>query len=249
MESALFYIVLFSILSGLGSVSLVGLVLLIPTDFRKVLLPCLVSYAVGTLLGAAFIGMLPRATELIGPKPAAYNLLAGFIAFFILEKLLLWRHCHVPECKTHKASANLILIGDGLHNFIDGLVIASAFLISVPLGIATSIAIIGHELPQELGDFAVLLDGGFSKKKALFYNLLSSSTTLVAGVLGYYFFDSIRWLQPYILSYAAASFIYIAVADLVPGLHGKAGIKTLIRQTALIILGIFTIIFISNHVH
>lgn len=249
MDTALFLIILFSVISGFGSVTLAGSILLIPDKIRASLLPCLLSFAVGTLLGAAFLGMMPRAVDSIGTRPALLFFLIGIIIFFILEKLLLWRHCHKEHCESHAVSGKLILIGDSLHNFIDGLVIASAFTSSVTLGVATSIAIIGHELPQEVGDFAVLLDSGFSKSKALLFNLLSSSTTLVAGVGGYFFFSWLSWLQPYIISLAAASFAYIAIADLVPGLHSKTGFNSLIKQTLLIGLGIFTIVLISHHSH
>ncbi|NUN08937.1 MAG: ZIP family metal transporter [Ignavibacteriaceae bacterium] len=249
MDTPLLLIILFSVISAFGSVSLAGTVLLIPQKTRTTLLPCLLSYAVGTLLGAAFLGMLPQAVNSIGTRQASVYFLIGIVLFFILEKLLLWRHCHEEHCESHGVSGKLILVGDALHNFIDGLVIATAFSSSITLGVATSIAIIGHELPQELGDFAVLLDSGFSKSKALLFNLLSSSTTLIAGIGGYYFLYWISWVQPYIMALAAASFAYIAIADLVPGLHSRTGLKSLVRQTLLIGLGILTIILISHHSH
>lgn len=210
-------------------------------------MPCMLSYAIGTLLGAAFLGLLNQSTALIGFENTSYSFLAGIVIFFMLEKLLLWRHCHEEHCESHATTGPLILVGDALHNFIDGVVIASAFAVSVPLGFATAIAIIGHEIPQELGDFAVLLESGYSKGQAYFYNVLSSSTTLVAGIGSYYFLSHVTSLVPYVMSLAAASFVYIAVADLVPMLHRRVGFRSLVLQTILILAGIVTIVVVSHH--
>ncbi len=246
MNVPLAHIIGFSLIAGVGSVTIASVVLMIPQKWRERISPCLLSYAIGTLLGAAFLGLLEQAVARVGFRETAHVFLAGVVIFFVLEKLMVWRHCHESHCETHATTGLLILVGDALHNFIDGVVIASAFSISIPLGLATAVAIIGHEIPQELGDFAVLLDSGYSKAQAYFYNVLSSSTTLVAGVGSYFFLDFVGWLVPYIMALAAASFVYIAVADLVPMLHRRVGLRSLLLQTALILAGLWTIMSMSN---
>ena len=157
-----------------------------PSKVRERLVPFLVSYATGTLLGASLLGLLPEAIEQGGLLPSLGSVLAGLIAFFVLERFLIWRHCHHEgPCEVHGAAGQLILVGDALHNFVDGAVIAAAFMSSVPLGIATGIAVIAHELPQEVGDFAILLDNGFSPRRALTWNLVSGSTTIPGALLAY----------------------------------------------------------------
>jgi zinc and cadmium transporter len=249
MGMALVYIVIFSLLAGIGSVSLASVVLVMPQRWHDILIPCLLSYAIGTLLGAAFLGLLPQSVSAIGLAATSQSLLAGIVVFFILEKLLIWRHCHKEHCEPHSTSGPLILVGDALHNLIDGVVIATAFATSTSLGFATAIAIIGHEIPQELGDFAVLLECGYSKGQAYFYNVLSSSTTLLAGVGTYFFLAHISSVLPYITSLAAASFVYIAIADLVPTLHRRTGLRSMLLQTFLILAGIGTIMTVSHDHH
>ena len=161
----------------------------------------------------------------------------------MLEKLVIWRHCHDGECEIHGAAGPLILFGDAFHNFVDGIVIAAAFLVSIPLGAATALAVIAHEVPQEVGDFAILLDSGYSRQKAFVYNLLSSSVTLPAAIIAYFSLKAIQAVIPYILALSAASFIYIAMADLIPELHKRFGVRTSVRQFILFILGIGTILF------
>jgi len=207
-------------------------------------LPCLLSYATGTLLGAAFLGMIPEGIEQAPAVAVTGTVLAGIVAFFLLEKLVIWRHCHAGECEVHGHQGGvLILVGDAFHNFMDGVVIAAAFLVSVPLGIAAGLAVIAHEVPQELGDFAILLDSGYSKVKALLYNLVSSLATLPGAVIGWFWLDQVRQAIPFVLAVSAASFIYIAVADLVPGLHKRIGLGATVSQVALILAGIGTIAF------
>jgi zinc and cadmium transporter len=167
--------------------------------------------------------------------------LAGIVLFFMLEKLVIWRHCHKMHCEVHGTAGPLILVGDAFHNFVDGFVIAAAFLTSIPLGIAASLAVIAHEVPQEVGDFAILLENGYSKRQALLLNTLSSLATLPGAVIAYYFLAATQEAVPYILALSAASFIYIAVADLVPGLHKQVGLKPAVIQLVLIIAGIGTI--------
>ena len=159
----------------------------------------------------------------------------------MLEKFVIWRHCHDHNCEIHSTAGHLILLGDGFHNFIDGVVITATFLVSIPLGIATSLAVIAHEVPQEIGDFAILLESGFSKKKAFIYNLLSSITTLPGAIIAYIYLKEMLIAIPYILALSASSFIYIATADLIPMLHKKIGLKENFLQLALVLAGIGTI--------
>ena len=235
------WIILFSVLGSVGAIAGAALLLLFRESTRKTLLPCLLGYAIGTLLGAAFLGMIPNALQQNTALAISGTVLAGIVIFFILEKLIIWRHCHDSECEVHGAAGPLILIGDAFHNFVDGFVIAAAFLTSVPLGIAASLAVIAHEIPQEVGDFAILLENGYSKTRALTLNLLSSLTTLPGAVIAYFFLGATREAVPFILALSASSFIYIAIADLVPSLHHQTGIKPALTQLALILAGIGTI--------
>jgi len=235
------WIIVFSVLGSVGAIAGAALLFLFPEGTRKTLLPCLLSYATGTLLGAAFLGMIPKCLNQATPLAISATVLAGIVLFFVLEKIIIWRHCHDLECEAHSAAGPLILIGDAFHNFVDGFVIAAAFLTSVPLGIAASLAVIAHEIPQEVGDFAILLDNGYSRTRALILNLLSSLTTLPGAVIAYYFLAAVQEAIPFILAISAASFIYIAVADLVPSLHRQAGLRSGLIQFALMLAGIATI--------
>ncbi len=233
----------FALLGSIGAIAAAAAFLLFSERVRERLVPLLVSYATGTLLAAAVTGLLPKAIEQGGVMPSLRVLLAGFLTFFILERLLIWRHCHAGKpCEVHGATGYLILAGDALHNFIDGVVIAAAFLSSVPLGIATGIAVIGHEIPQEVGDFAVLLDSGFSRAQALRWNLLSSVATIPGASLAYATLGNMEEFVGPILALSAASFIYIGLADLVPGLHRRIGSEPGFAQLLLILAGIGTII-------
>jgi zinc and cadmium transporter len=211
--------------------------------------PMLVSYAIGALLGAAFLEVVPHAFE-SEPRQAALSILGGIFGFFVLEKLLLWRHCHTENCEVHDAhaashdhgrSAALIIVGDTVHNFVDGVLIAAAFLQSIELGVITAIAIIAHEIPQEVGDFLILLHSGYSRRKALAVNLLSSTATVLGGLLGYFALQVLTDLEPALLGIVAASMIYVAVADLIPGLHRRPELRDTASQALLIALGIGTI--------
>lgn len=235
------WIIVFSVLGSVGAIAGAALLLLFPEGTRKTLLPCLLSYATGTLLGAAFLGMIPNSLQQATPIAISGTVLAGIVIFFTLEKLIIWRHCHDAECEAHGAAAPLILIGDAFHNFVDGFVITAAFLTSIPLGIAASLAVIAHEIPQEVGDFAILLENGYSRTRALFLNTLSSLTTLPGAMIAYFFLGATQEAVPFILALSAASFIYIAIADLVPILHRQTGIKSTLRQLGLMLAGIGTI--------
>jgi zinc and cadmium transporter len=236
-------ILLFSVLGSIGSVGGAALFLLFPERVRKTLVPSLISYATGTLLGAAFLGMIPHAFKHSRASSILTTILIGIVLFFLLEKLVIWRHCHEGECEIHGTAGPLILFGDAFHNFVDGVVIAAAFLISIPLGVATALAVIAHEVPQEIGDFAILLDSGYSRQKAFLYNILSSSATLPAAIISYFSLKATQAVIPYIIALSAGSFIYIAMADLIPELHKRFGVGTSVRQFILLILGIGTISF------
>jgi len=211
----------------------------------------LVSYAIGALLGAVFLDILPEAME-TGSSAAAVSgtVLAGILLFFTLEKLLLWRHCHHDHCEahdheTHGRSGTMIMVGDTFHNFVDGVIVAAAFLVDIHLGIVTALAIIAHEIPQEVGDFLILLHSGYSKAQALRVNVLSSLAMLAGGVLAYFALQSVQSIVPTLLALAAASMIYVAVADLIPGLHKRTQLRDTVQQVALIMLGVGSIFLVG----
>jgi zinc and cadmium transporter len=231
-----------SVLGSLGGLLTASTFLLLGDQIRVRLIPWLISYAVGTLLGVALLALLPEALEHIRPVPAFTTLLAGVLAFFLLEKFVVWRHCHdTHECEVHTSSAaSLVIVGDAFHTFVDGAVIAAAVVTSVPLGITTAIAVATHEIPQEVGDVAILLRAGFSRGRAFMLNLLSGIGGIL-GAIGMLFASQlIPNLLPYVLSFAAGNFLYIAMSDLIPDLHrGVEGGP--IRQLLLIVAGVATI--------
>ena len=215
----------------------------------------LISYAIGALLGASFLEILPHALEHGDAHHTAMTVLFGILGFFVLEKLVLWRHCHHDHCEAHDAhspahdhgrSGVLILVGDTFHNFVDGILIAAAFLESTELGIVTALAIIAHEIPQEVGDYLILLHSGYSRLKALLFNMLSSLATLLGALLAYFALSELTEWIPTLLGIAAASMIYVAVADLIPGLHKRTEIKATIQQVLLICLGIASIAVVQT---
>lgn len=232
----------FASLGSVGAVLGAGVVL-VAYARSQAFIPSLITYATGTLLGAAFLGMMPKALDRQTGITVPAAVLAGILLFFFLEKAVLWRHCHDKECELHSAPGELILVGDAVHNMMDGLIIGAAFADSTSLGIAASLAVIAHEVPQEVGDFAILLDSGFGRVRALAYNLISSSTTLPAAAVAYLSFSAVEGAIPVMLSIAAASFIYIALSDLVPGLHRHTSMASFAAQLALMLAGIGTIAF------
>ena len=214
---------------------------------RATWVPMLVSFAIGALLGAAFLELIPHAFEIGETHHVGMAILGGIFGFFVLEKLLLWRHCHTENCEVHDQHASghdhgrsgaLIIVGDAMHNFIDGVLIAAAFLQSTELGLVTAVAIIAHEIPQEVGDFLILLHSGYSKLRALAMNVLSSAATLVGGVAGYFGLQLFLGIEAVLLGVVAASMIYVAVADLIPGLHRRPELRDTALQALLIALGI-----------
>lgn len=246
----LLWILVFCALGGVLSVLAAGTFLLLPERLRNRLIPLLVSFAIGALLGAALLALLPHALE--QPGVASHDIgaavLVGLLIFFLLEKMVLWRHSHADHANeaefgetghTHgKAAGYLILFGDAIHNLVDGVLIASAFLTDIKLGVVTSIAVVAHEIPQEVGDFAILLHSGFTRARALVLNILVSISTLIGGVVAYFSLATATKYVPYVLALAAASFIYIAVADLIPALHRRIDVRGMLLQTALILAGI-----------
>ncbi len=276
----LIWIVLSTLVSGVLSVLAAGVFLALPTKQREGVLPHLVSFATGALLGAALLALIPHAVLGAGSDRVHE---VGIALFFILEKFLLWRHCHDDHCDTHtvgghlhqhdhshdheqhhghnhnhannhddarrKASGSLVLIGDALHNLLDGVLIAAAFLTDVHLGIVTALAIMAHEIPQEVGNFAVLLHSGVSRGRALGLNLLTSLTAVIGGVVGYFALETAVQILPFALAVAASSLLYVAVADLIPGLHRRIDPRSSVTQVLLIALGIAVITFAERHAH
>jgi len=254
------WIIIFCLLGGLLSVLAASLFLVLREPMRTHILPHLVSFATGALLGAAFLGLLPHALASVNSSDThviPMAVLLGLLGFFMLEKLVLWRHCHADHCEVHAPDQNsrdhstgaMILIGDSLHNFLDGILIAAAFLTDIHLGVVTSVAVAAHEIPQEVGDFAVLLHSGFSRSRAFLYNVLTSLTTVIGGVLAYFALQTMQSALPYMLAVAASSFIYIAVADLIPTLHQRVEGKAALQQVVLIAAGILLIYFAHSTLH
>lgn len=254
------WIILFCLLGGLLSVLAAALFLVLSESLRNHLLPHLVSFATGTLLGAAFLGLLPHALAAVAGSDMhviPMTVLAGLLGFFLLEKLVLWRHCHADHCEVHApdqksrdhSTGAMILVGDGLHNFLDGILIAAAFMTDIHLGVVTSLAVAAHEIPQEVGDFAVLLHSGFSRGRAFLYNILTSLTTVIGGVLAWFALQQMQQVLPFVLAIAASSFIYIAVADLIPTLHQRVEGSATVQQIVLIAAGILLIYSTHSTLH
>ncbi|MDD3178812.1 MAG: ZIP family metal transporter [Opitutaceae bacterium] len=245
----LFLIVLFSLLGSVGSVLVAALLFGAKSNPSPPLKTLVLSYATGSLLGAAFIGMIPHVLEALPAHRALAIVLAGIVGFFVLEKLLIWRHCHQPDCRVHAQAGPLILIGDGVHNFIDGIALALAFQHSWTLGAATALAVIAHEIPQEVGDIMILVHHGWSRGRAVGYNVVSSLTTLPGALLAYWAGQRVSGLAPYALAVSAASFIYIALADLTPDHREQTQLRTTLLQCVGIAAGIGTIAWVHLTSH
>ncbi len=251
--TTLTWIVVASLFGGVLSVAAAALFAL---NTRAHWIGALVSYAIGALLGAVFLDVLPEAITLAtNVSGVTATVLLGILLFFTLEKVLIWRHCHHDHCEAHEPheqeshdhgrSGTMVIIGDTFHNFVDGIIIAAAFLTDTQLGIVTALAIIAHEIPQEVGDFLILLHSGYSKLRAFQLNLISSLATLVGGVLAYYSLQDLQAWTPYILALAAASMIYVAVADLIPGLHKRTRMRDTVQQVLLIVSGVATVALVG----
>ena len=270
--TTLLLIILFTALGGILSVLAAGVFLLLPEKQRQSILPHGISFATGALLTGAFCSLIPHAFEKVAiddmPSLSA-TILIGILVFFVLEKLLVWRHCHSHSCAAHgedshehqhhnhaahadqnrRVAGMFIILGDSIHYFVDGVLIGAAFLTDPQLGMVTSLAVAAHEIPQEVGDFAILLHSGYTRGKALFYNILASLTTVIGGVLAYFSLGDLHGILPYFLAMAASSFIYIAVADLIPSLHEKTDIKTSLQQIGFILAGVTLILLMQTIAH
>ncbi len=240
------YVLIYAILGSVGAVSVAALILLLKENWIRRFVPHLISYAIGTLLGASLLSMIPCALADLSRHTVMSTLLTGIIVFFLLESLLVYRHCHEQNCPVHSTSGMLILIGDAFHNFLDGVVIASAFLTAGPVGVMAGLAVIAHEIPQEVGDFGILLNSGYGRGKAYLYNMLSSTTTLVGAVGGYFALSLFRTLVPYVLCVSSASFIYIALADLIPERRQRLGIGEIVMELILVAGGVLTIVVLTS---
>lgn len=254
--TTLFWILGATIISSIGSLALAALLLLFSKNRQKKIVPGLVSYAVGALLAGALVGLLPEVIHHfeesgIGHKTPFLILLLSILGFFILEKVIRVHHCHNSACESHtNESAKMILVGDAFHNFVDGVLIAASFMVSVEVGIIATASIFVHEVAQEVGDFAILLHSGFSARKAYLANLFSALTAVIGAIVGYWFLDTIQPALPYVMTIAAASFLYIALADLSPELHKTSTLKHSFQQLLLVFLGVGTILLVSmGHAH
>ncbi len=236
------YLIVFIAALFTGLISLIGGVILLWRKFSDNSLRLLVSFAAGALLAAAFLDLLPEAAHEYNIEQVLIYTLLGILIFFLAEKFLLWHHHSHNHCTTESHhSGKLIIWGDVLHNFIDGPIIAIAFLTDFKLGIITTIAIMLHEIPQEIGDFAVMLQAGISRAKVLFYNILSSLATVVGAMLALFFSGFISQVSPLLLGLASGAFIYIAAADLIPNIHRETNTRLMYLQTLCLIFGILVI--------
>ncbi len=241
--NTLLWIILATFVNGL--VALVGIFsLLIKDKILNKIVNGLVAFSAGALLSGALFHLLAESLDTLSAMKAFSYLLLGFIMFFVVERFLHWHHCHEGKCDVHPVSY-LILFGDGIHNFIDGIIIAGSFIISIPFGIITTILIIAHEIPQELGNFGVLVYSGFGKVKALVYSLISQLTAIIGGIIGFLLSTSVEGIIPFILPFAAGGFIYIAASDLIPELHKEPNTKKSLLSFGLFLFGIVLMVLIK----
>jgi len=234
-------------LASLGCLAIASLMLLLKDKDLNRVSTYFLYVASGILLGAAFLGMIPKAIMLAEPAKITAFILVGILFLFILEKIVLWRNCGNKDCDRHSnASSSVALIGDGFHHIIDGIVITSSFLVSTEVGLMVSVSIAFHEIPKSLGDLSILIKNGLARKRAFWYKALSVSTALIFGIIAYFLSNSIKIITPYVLAFSAASFLYLSMAQLIPEMHRKTSLKDSISQVLLIFLGI-AIIYTSLH--
>ena len=232
---------------ALSVIALIGIFTLsIKPSLLKKILIFMVALSAGTLIGGAFLHLLPEALEMSETMYVFIMLIAGFSLFFLMEKLLHWRHCHKNHCKVH-TFAYMNLFGDFIHNFIDGLIVASTFIINIPLGISTTFALAMHEIPQEIGDFGVLLYGGFSKGKALLMNFLTGLSCVLGGIVGYLFSNYFESFSAMLLPIAAGGFMYIAASDLIPEIRKEINLKKLLINFGIFLVGIVIMYLATGH--
>jgi len=240
----------------MGAISFAFSYLFIKKSNQKII-SNMVSLAVGTLLGTAFLEIIPHSIELSGDvNRVSIIILLGIFILFIMEKFFIWRHCHGSNCEAHSHenarkdhNGSLILIGNSFHNFIDGALIASAFLVNLNLGLVTALAIFAHELPQEISNISILVHSGFKKRSALCFNILSSLATLIGAIISYSVLEKLDFLIPYILSFSASTMLYIAVSDLIPDLHKKTQLNETFTQILMIAFGLLIIFIIHSYLH
>lgn len=235
-----------SVLGSFGSLLLASGLLLLEPKARAALVPHLVSYAVGTLLGVALLSILPEVLADLSAARTGVVLLAGIMSFFVLEKLVLWHHCHSEDCDAHGRPGALVLIGHGVHSFVDGVAIGAAVQTSLPLGVSTAIAVALHEVPQQVGDYAVLLHAGYGRGRALGLSILSAAGAITGTIAAFLAFDRLPGFLPFALTFAAASFLYIAMADLMPDLHKGRVDARAFKQLLLLGAGIATAYFLGE---
>ena len=237
-----------SVLGSIGGLAVASLLLLFDKSVRARVVPWLVSFAVGTLLGAATLSLMPQALETLAPADAFAVMLGGILTFFVLEKLVLLRHCHDEhECEVHRSTTTLVIVGDAVNTFVDGVAIAAATLVSIPGGVVTAMAAIAHEIPQEAGDFGILLAAGHSRRKALMLNAVSGVGGLLGAALMLIFGASVPNALPYVLAFAAGNFMYVAMSDLIPHLHRGEADSNSLRQVVLIAAGLATIALLNQY--
>ncbi len=244
----LIWIILATIIDSLTALVGVFSLWMKQKSFKKILIS-LVAFSTGALLSGAFFHLIPEALDALTPLAAFTYVMVGFIIFFLIERFLHWHHCHDGKCDVHPVSY-LILVGDGIHNLIDGIIIGVSFFVNIPFGIITTLLVIGHEVPQELGNFGILVYSGWSKTKSLIYNLLAQLTCVIGGILSYFLSNSVEGIVPFILPFAAGGFIYIAASDLVPELHKEPQLKKSLVSFSFFIIGIvfmLAIKFIAEH--
>ena len=251
----IFYIILTCLI--MGTISFVFSYLFIKNANQR-LITNMVSLAVGTLLGTAFLEIIPHSIELSNDiHLVSIVILLGIFILFIMEKFFIWRHCHGAGCEAHSyehdakydSNGALILIGNSFHSLIDGILITSAFMVNHNLGVVTALAIFAHELPQEISNISILVHSGFKIRTALSFNFISSVSTLFGAVLSFYILDKLDFLIPYILSFSASTMLYIAVSDLIPDLHKKTQLTETFTQVLLISIGLLIIFFIHSYLH
>ncbi len=224
--------------------SLVGILFLLKRKNLPSIMPFMISFSAGTLLGVAFFDMLPELVSISDINSSSIYIIAGFLFFFVLEKYIHWHHCHEENCKIHP-EGYLSLVGDSFHNFLDGAIISAAYLVNTNLGIVTTLGIIFHEIPQEIGDFFLLLHTGFSTLKALFWNFLVSLTSFLGAFLVFFSLNT-EFLRPMLIAISAGGFIYIATVDIIPKIQEETSIKKSLSQSLLFLLGILTILALEN---
>lgn len=235
-----------SLVGSCGGLLVASSLVMFPDRVRTRLVPWLVSYAVGALLGVALLLLLPEALAELPAQAVFGTLLVGILLFFILEKLVLLRHCHTDDCHVHAAAAPLVFVGDAFHNFLDGAIICTAVLTSVPLGVNTAIAVAAHEIPQEVGDVAVLLASGYSRARALLLNVVTGASGILGALLAFAAVELVPGMRPYVLAVSSASLLYIAMSDLIPDLHRGEIDASGLRQVLLIAAGIGTVVLFER---